>query len=108
MTEYSRMAKGRFTSTGGAQVINLPFVPDYVEFTNYTAAATPAGGARAIGYARRVDVLELPVAFGYRLEQGYQHGPFKFNVPGWGRLGGVQLHASGGLRYMDNIGPVPA
>lgn len=73
-----------------------------------TAAATPAGGARAIGYARRVDVLELPVAFGYRLEQGYQHGPFKFNVPGWGRLGGVQLHASGGLRYMDNIGPVPA
>lgn len=42
MTEYSRMAKGRFTSTGAAQVINLPFVPDYVEFINYTAAATPA------------------------------------------------------------------
>jgi hypothetical protein len=42
MTEYSRMAKGRFTSTGGAQVVQLPFVPDYVEFTNYTAAATPA------------------------------------------------------------------
>lgn len=42
MTEYSRMAKGRFTSTGGAQIVNLPFVPDYVEFINYTAAATPA------------------------------------------------------------------
>jgi len=41
MAEYSRMAKGRFTSTGGAQIINLPFQPDYVEFTNYTAAATP-------------------------------------------------------------------
>ncbi len=42
MSEYSRMAKGKFTSTGGAQVINLPFQPDYVEFVNYTATATPA------------------------------------------------------------------
>ncbi len=42
MTEYSRMAKGRFTSTGAAKAINLPFVPDYVEIINYTAAATPA------------------------------------------------------------------
>jgi len=42
MTEYSKMAKGRFTSTGQAQVVNLPFIPDYVEFINYTASATPA------------------------------------------------------------------
>ena len=42
MTEYSRIAKGKFTSTGAAQIINLPFVPDYVEILNYTAAATPA------------------------------------------------------------------
>lgn len=42
MTEYSRMAKGRFTSTGQAQIINLPFQPDYVELVNVTAATTPA------------------------------------------------------------------
>jgi len=42
MTEYSRMAKGKFTSNGAAKVINLPFQPDYVEIINYTAAATPA------------------------------------------------------------------
>lgn len=42
MTEYSRMAKGRYTSTGGAQVINLPFKPDYVEMTNVSAWITPA------------------------------------------------------------------
>jgi len=42
MTEYSRMAKGRFVSTGGAQIINLPFQPDYVEFINYTASASGA------------------------------------------------------------------
>lgn|SRR5512135_2632965 len=39
MTEYSRMAKGKFTSTGGAQIINLPFKPDYIELSNYTASA---------------------------------------------------------------------
>jgi hypothetical protein len=42
MAEYSRIAKGHFTSTGFAQVINLPFQPDYVEFTNYTLANTNA------------------------------------------------------------------
>lgn len=42
MAEYSKIAKGRFTSTGGAQVINLPFKPDAVEIFNFTAAGTPA------------------------------------------------------------------
>lgn len=45
MTEYSRMAKGKFTSTGGAQVVNLPFKPDFVEFLNYTVANTAISGA---------------------------------------------------------------
>ncbi len=43
MTEYSRMAKGRFVATTGvAQVVNLPFQPDVVEIRNFTANATPA------------------------------------------------------------------
>lgn len=42
MAEYSRMARGSFTSTGAAKIINLPFKPQYVEFENYTAYATPA------------------------------------------------------------------
>jgi hypothetical protein len=42
MAEYSRLAKGSFTSTGAAKVINLPFVPDSVEMWNYSAYATPA------------------------------------------------------------------
>ena len=41
MTEYSRKAKGNFTSTGGAQIVTLPFQPDFVEFINYTSNATP-------------------------------------------------------------------
>jgi hypothetical protein len=42
MAEYSRLAKGKFTSTGAAQIINLPFRPDYVEFINYTVANSAA------------------------------------------------------------------
>jgi len=50
MTEYSRMAKGNYTVTGGTlgvsapnvKVINLPFKPDYVELINYTQSATQA------------------------------------------------------------------
>ena len=42
MAEYSRLAKGVFTSTGGTQYINLPFQPDYVEFLNVTLNASQA------------------------------------------------------------------
>jgi hypothetical protein len=42
MAEYSRIARGHFTSTGGAQIINLPFQPDYVEMLNYTVANSAA------------------------------------------------------------------
>jgi len=50
MTEYSRMAKGRFTSTGAAQVINLPFQPDFVQFINFSASGTPANNGVPFGY----------------------------------------------------------
>lgn len=42
MAEYSKIAKGHFTSTGAAKSVYLPFKPDAVEFWNYSAAATPA------------------------------------------------------------------
>lgn len=48
MAEYSRMAKGHFTSTGNAQVINLPFQPDVVEFYNYTLYNTAATSQNVI------------------------------------------------------------
>lgn len=50
MTEYSKMAHGSYTVSGGtlgvsapsAKIINLPFKPDFVELINYTQAITPA------------------------------------------------------------------
>jgi len=42
MAEYSRIAKGNFTSTGAYQAINLPFQPTIIEMWNYSASGTPA------------------------------------------------------------------
>lgn len=52
MTEYSRMAKGTATvlTGGGTAPIKLPFVPDYVEFINYTAQDTPTATWIVKGY----------------------------------------------------------
>lgn len=50
MAEYSRLAKGHFTTNGGLNVVNLPFQPDYVEFINYTALTTPTSTWVAQGF----------------------------------------------------------
>ena len=42
MAEYSRIAKGHFTSNGNGNFVNLPFTPDRVELLNYTLANSAA------------------------------------------------------------------
>jgi hypothetical protein len=42
--EYSKLVQGTVTSLGGATPVVLPFVPDFVEVDNFTAATTPANG----------------------------------------------------------------
>lgn len=75
MTEYSRLAKGSFVSTGAAKVINLPFLPDRIKMTNFTAHATfPASsipwaswdvsmgqGSGAAGYINAASALQVAV-----------------------------------------------
>ena len=50
MTEYSRCARGSFTSAGNAQTIVLPFQPTRVEFQNYTAYSSPAQYSMTQGF----------------------------------------------------------
>lgn len=69
MAEYSRMAKGKFTSTGAAQIINLPFRPDFVEFVNYTAATTPAN--HGVPFAR----WDVNMGQGFAVEQVFNATP---------------------------------
>lgn len=68
MTEYSRMAKGNFTSTGAAKVINLPFKPDAIEMWNYSVYATPA--QHGVPYA----YWDVNMGQGFAVEQVYSGG----------------------------------
>lgn len=70
MAEYSRLAKGYFTSTGGAKIVNLPFQPDYVEMINYTATAA-APTSQAVVSAR----WDANMGQGFAVEQVYDATP---------------------------------
>ena len=70
MAEYSRLAKGRFISTGAAQVINLPFQPDYVSFINYTVANT-AATSQLVAAAS----WDANMGQGFAVQQGYNATP---------------------------------
>jgi len=47
MAEYSRLASGQVTSTGGATGVILPFLPNFIEISNSTRAAAASGVTRA-------------------------------------------------------------
>jgi hypothetical protein len=70
MAEYSRIAKGHFTSTGNAQVVNLPFQPDRVEMINYTAA-NAAATSQAIPRA----YWDVSMGQGFAVIEGYSAAP---------------------------------
>lgn len=69
MTEYSKMVKGSFTSTGAAQVINLPFQPDAVEMWNYSSYATPANHGVPYAY------WDVNMGQGFAVEQVFNATP---------------------------------
>jgi len=70
MTEYSRIARGYFTSTGGAKIINLPFQPDFVSFINYTTSNAAATSQNVV--AAQWDVS---MGQGFAVQQGYNTTP---------------------------------
>lgn len=47
MAEYSRLASGKVLSAGGDTVVAIPFIPDYIEISNATAAQAASGVTRA-------------------------------------------------------------
>lgn len=49
MAEYSRIAKGSFTSTAAAKAIYLPFTPDRIQLWNYTASSSQTSGGVQAG-----------------------------------------------------------
>ena len=73
MAEYSRLAKGHVTTVtgGGTPVINLPFIPDTVQWWNRTAYATPTSGFVTNGY------WDVSMGQGNALLDLYTSGPVK-------------------------------
>jgi hypothetical protein len=70
MAEYSRIAKGHFTSVGGALPINLPFQLDHLKWWNYTLANTNATSQNMIsGY------WDVSMGQGQSIVQGYNATP---------------------------------
>ncbi len=69
MTEYSKMVKGSFTSTGAAKVINLPFQPDAIEMWNYSSYGTPANHGVPYAYWDRT------MGQGFAVEQVFNATP---------------------------------
>ncbi len=47
MAEYSRLASGQVTSTGGNTVVVCPFIPNFIEICNSTRATAASGVTRA-------------------------------------------------------------
>ncbi len=47
MAEYSKLASGTVLSAGGDTVVQIPFLPDFIEINNATAAQGAAGVTRA-------------------------------------------------------------
>jgi len=70
MTEYSRMAKGHFTSTGSAKVIKLPFKPDAIQLWNYTVANSAATSQNVASAYWDADMGQ-----GFAIQQGYNATP---------------------------------
>ncbi len=70
MAEYSRLAKGHFTSTGFAKVINLPFQPDRVELLNYSKAAAAATSQNIISAK-----WDASMGQGFAVIEGYNVDP---------------------------------
>ena len=74
MTEYNKIARGRFVSTGGAQIVNLPFIPGTVELWNYSAQlAAPAANAVTSAY------WDAGMGQGFAMETAYNATPVLVN-----------------------------
>lgn len=59
--------------------------------------------ARMVAYRNAEDVLRLNMPMPFRFFPVWQVGPFRFEVPGAFRIGGVDVSLPDAMRYMDGI-----
>jgi hypothetical protein len=66
--------------------------------------AGAGGSSRAVAYRNDEEVLRLNMPMPFRFFPVWQTGPFRYEVPGAFRLGGVDVSLTAAMRYMDGIG----
>lgn len=65
--------------------------------------AGASGANRAVAYRRSPEVLKLHMPMPHRFYPVWQSGPFRWDVPGLFRLGGVDVRRPLEVTYMDGI-----
>lgn len=66
-------------------------------------AAGDGGTGRMVGYRNDAEVLRLNMPMPFRFFPVWQNGPFKFEVPGAFRIGGVDVSLPSAMRYADGL-----
>jgi hypothetical protein len=66
-------------------------------------SAGAGGSARMVAYRRDPSVLKLWLPMPFRFFPAWQTGPWRFEVPGAFRLGGLDIRRPGAVRYLDGI-----
>jgi hypothetical protein len=65
--------------------------------------AGAGGTARMMAYRKDPSVLKLWMPMPFRFFPAWQTGPWRFDVPGAFRIGGVDIRRPGACRYLDGI-----
>lgn len=65
--------------------------------------AGAGGTARMVTYRRDPSVVKFWMPMPFQFFPAWQTGPFRFDVPGAMRLGGVDIRRPGAFRYLDGI-----
>lgn len=65
--------------------------------------AGAGGTARMVAYRRDPAVVKMWLPMPFRFFPAWQQGPFRFEVPGAFRLGGVDIRRPSAFRYLDGI-----
>lgn len=65
--------------------------------------AGSGGTARMVAYRNSEEVLRLNLPMPFRFFEPMRQGPFRWDVPGAFRVGGVDVSLPGAMRYVDGI-----
>jgi hypothetical protein len=58
---------------------------------------------RMVAYRRSPEVLKLHIPAPFRFLPAWQTGPMRFDVPGYFRIGGVDVRRPKAMRYLDGV-----